>query len=248
MIHTTRFAIVTGGLGGIGRAICRQLAGRGVHVVAADLAADADRLEAFAADMADLPVTTLAVDVGDAAACAAAIAEVEQRHGRLDILVNAAGITRDSTLRKMSTEQWDDVLRINLDSAFHLCRAAVDGMLARGFGRIVNISSVSGQTGNFGQTNYAAAKAGLHGFTMSLAREVAAKGITVNSLSPGYVETPMTAKMPPDVLARTVASVPVGRVGQPDDIARAVVFLTADEAGYITGINLPVNGGLLMGF
>lgn len=148
----------------------------------------------------------------------------------------------------MSTEQWDDVLRINLDSAFHLCRAAVDGMLARGFGRIVNISSVSGQTGNFGQTNYAAAKAGLHGLTMSLAREVAAKGVTVNSLSPGYVETPMTAKMPPEVLARTVASVPVGRVGQPDDIARAVVFLTADDAGYITGINLPVNGGLLMGF
>ena len=248
MIHTPRVAIVTGGLGGIGRAICRQLAGRGVHVVAADLAVDVERLDAFAADMAGLPVTTLAVDVGDAGACAAAIAEVEQRHGRLDILVNAAGITRDSTLRKMSTEQWDDVLRINLDSAFHLCRAAVDGMLARGFGRIVNISSVSGQTGNFGQTNYAAAKAGLHGFTMSLAREVAAKGITVNSLSPGYVETPMTAKMPPDVLARTVASVPVGRVGQPDDIARAVVFLTADEAGYITGINLPVNGGLLMGF
>ena len=248
MIHTPRVAIVTGGLGGIGRAICRQLAGRGVHVVAADLAAGAERLDAFAADMAGLPVTTLAVDVGDAGACAAAIAEVEQRHGRLDILVNAAGITRDSTLRKMSTEQWDDVLRINLDSAFHLCRAAVDGMLARGFGRIVNISSVSGQTGNFGQTNYAAAKAGLHGLTMSLAREVAAKGVTVNSLSPGYVETPMTAKMPPDVLARTVASVPVGRVGQPDDIARAVVFLTADEAGYITGINLPVNGGLLMGF
>lgn len=248
MIHTPRIAIVTGGLGGIGRAICRQLAGRGVHVVAADLAVDVERLDAFAGDMADLPVTTLAVDVGDAAACAAAIAEVEQRHGRLDILVNAAGITRDSTLRKMSTEQWDDVLRINLDSAFHLCRAAVDGMLARGFGRIVNISSVSGQTGNFGQTNYAAAKAGLHGLTMSLAREVAAKGITVNSLSPGYVETPMTSKMPPEVLARTVASVPVGRVGQPDDIARAVVFLTADDAGYITGINLPVNGGLLMGF
>lgn len=248
MTHTPRVAIVTGGLGGIGRAICRQLAGRGVHVVAADLAVDVEPLDAFAADMADLPVTTLAVDVGDAAACAAAIAEVEQCHGRLDILVNAAGITRDSTLRKMSTEQWDDVLRINLDSAFHLCRAAVDGMLARGFGRIVNISSVSGQTGNFGQTNYAAAKAGLHGLTMSLAREVAAKGITVNSLSPGYVETPMTSKMPPEVLARTVASVPVGRVGQPDDIARAVVFLTADDAGYITGINLPVNGGLLMGF
>lgn len=248
MTQTPRVAIVTGGLGGIGRAICRQLAERGVHVVAADLPADAVRLDAFAADMAGLPVTTIAVDVGDAESCAAAIRDVETRHGRIDILVNAAGITRDATLRKMDAAQWDDVLRINLDSAFHLCRAAVEGMVARGFGRIVNISSVSGQTGNFGQTNYAAAKAGLHGFTMSLAREVAAKGITVNSLSPGYVETPMTSKMPPEVLARTVAGVPVGRVGQPDDIARAVVFLTADDAGYITGINLPVNGGLLMGF
>ena len=248
MTQTARVALVTGGLGGIGRAICHQLASAGVYVVAADLPANAERLAAFAADMDGLPVTTLALDVGDAGACAAAVAEVEGRHGRLDILVNAAGITRDATLRKMATEQWDTVLRINLDSAFHLCRAAVEGMVARGFGRIVNISSVSGQTGNFGQTNYAAAKAGLHGLTMSLAREVAAKGVTVNSLSPGYVETPMTAKMPPEVLARTVASVPVGRVGQPDDIARAVVFLTADDAGYITGINLPVNGGLLMGF
>ncbi|ATD67798.1 beta-ketoacyl-ACP reductase [Luteimonas chenhongjianii] len=248
MTQTARVALVTGGLGGIGRAICSRLAAGGIRVVAADLPADATRLEAFTADMGSLPVTTLALDVGDADACADAVAEVEGRHGRLDILVNAAGITRDATLRKMTPEQWEEVLRINLDSAFHLCRAAVEGMVSRGFGRIVNISSVSGQTGNFGQTNYAAAKAGLHGFTMSLAREVAAKGITVNSLSPGYVETPMTAQMPPEVLARTIASVPVGRVGQPADIARAVAFLVADDAGYITGINLPVNGGLLMGF
>lgn len=245
---SSRIALVTGGLGGIGRAICRQLAADGAHVIAADLPAEAARLDAFTAGMDGLPVETLALDVGDAQACAAAVADVQARHGRLDILVNAAGITRDATLRKMSVEQWDDVLRVNLDSAFHLCRAAVESMVARGFGRIVNISSVSGQTGNFGQANYAAAKAGLHGLTMSLAREVAAKGVTVNSISPGYVETPMTSAMPPEVLARTVASVPVGRVGQPDDIARAVVFLTADEAGYITGINLPVNGGLLMGF
>lgn len=243
-----RVALVTGGLGGIGRAICRHLATGGIRVVAADLPCDAARRSAFAADLQGLPVSTFDLDVGDADACAAAVAHVEAQYGRLDILVNAAGITRDSTLRKMRASQWDEVLRVNLDSAFHLCRAAVDGMVGRGFGRIVNISSVSGQTGNFGQTNYAAAKAGLHGLTMSLAREVAAKGITVNSLSPGYVETPMTAGMPPEVLARTVASVPVGRVGQPDDIARAVAFLVADEAGYITGINLPVNGGLLMGF
>jgi len=248
MTQTARVALVTGGLGGIGRAICSRLGASGIRVVAADLPADAARLETFTADMASLPVTTLALDVGDAGACADAVAEVEARHGRLDILVNAAGITRDATLRKMAPEQWEEVLRINLDSAFHLCRAAVEGMVSRGFGRIVNISSVSGQTGNFGQTNYAAAKAGLHGFTMSLAREVAAKGITVNSLSPGYVETPMTAQMPPEVLARIIASVPVGRVGQPADIARAVAFLVADDAGYITGVNLPVNGGLLMGF
>ncbi len=247
MNTSSRVALVTGGLGGIGRAICRQLAAAGVHVVAADLPPDAARRAGFEAEMNGMPVEVRALDVGDAAACADAVAEIEARHGRLDILVNAAGITRDSTLRKMRAEQWDEVLRINLDSAFHLCRAAVDGMVARGFGRIVNISSVSGQTGNFGQTNYAAAKAGLHGLTMSLAREVAAKGITVNSVSPGYVDTPMTAGMPPEVLARTVASVPVGRVGQPDDIARAVVFLAADDAGYVTGVNLPVNGGLLMG-
>ena len=142
----------------------------------------------------------------------------------------------------------DAVIGVTLDSVFNLCRHAVDGMQARGFGRIVNISSVSGQTGNFGQVNYAAAKAGLHGFSMSLAREVARKGVTVNSVSPGYVETPMTRAMPDEVRERTVASVPVGRIGQPADIARAVAFLTADDAGYITGANVPVNGGLFMSF
>ena len=173
---------------------------------------------------------------------------VHDQHGAVDILVNNAGITRDATLRKMEKAQWDAVLGVNLDSVFNLCRHVVDGMQARGFGRVVNISSVSGQTGNFGQTNYAAAKAGLHGFTMALAREVASKGVTVNSVSPGYVETPMTQAMPSDVRARTVASVPVGRIGQPGDIARAVAFLSADDAGYITGANLPVNGGLFMSF
>lgn len=173
---------------------------------------------------------------------------LRQRFGTLDIVVNNAGITRDSTLRKMDRSQWDAVLDVNLGSAFNLCHAAIDGMLSAGFGRIVNISSVSGQTGNFGQTNYAAAKAGLHGLTMSLARETAAKGVTVNSLSPGYIETPMTAAMPPPVLEKIKASIPVGRMGLPDDIARAVVFLTDDAAGYITGANLPVNGGLFMSF
>jgi len=245
---TQRIAVVTGGLGGLGLAICRALAAAGRKVVAADLPASAEQLDRFHARTAGLDVETAAVDVADFDACAALVREVEDRHGALDILVNNAGITRDATLRNMDRAQWDAVIGVNLDSVFNLCRHAVEGMQARGFGRIVNISSVSGQTGNFGQVNYAAAKAGLHGFSMSLAREVARKGVTVNSVSPGYVETPMTNAMPAEVRERTVASVPVGRIGQPDDIARAVAFLAADDAGYITGANLPVNGGLFMSF
>ena len=245
---TQRIAVVTGGLGGLGLAICQALANAGRKVIAADLPASPERLAEFRARTASLDIETAVVDVADFDACAAFVHEVETRHGALDILVNNAGITRDATLRKMDKAQWDAVIGVNLDSVFNLCRHVVDGMQARGFGRIVNISSVSGQTGNFGQVNYAAAKAGLHGFSMSLAREVARKGVTVNSVSPGYVETPMTRAMPDDVRERTVASVPVGRIGQPDDIARAVAFLTADDAGYITGANLPVNGGLFMSF
>ena len=245
---TQRIAVVTGGLGGLGTEICKALALGGRRVIAADLPPSAERLAASQHPTIGLACHSAAADVGDFDACAALVQAVHDQHGAVDILVNNAGITRDATLRKMEKAQWDAVLGVNLDSAFHLCRAAVEGMVARGFGRIVNISSVSGQTGNFGQTNYAAAKAGLHGFTMALAREVASKGVTVNSVSPGYVETPMTQAMPSDVRARTVASVPVGRIGQPGDIARAVAFLSADDAGYITGANLPVNGGLFMSF
>ncbi|MBA3930066.1 MAG: acetoacetyl-CoA reductase [Xanthomonas sp.] len=245
---TQRIAVVTGGLGGLGVAICRALAQAGRTVIAADLPASTEQLDRFRAHTAGLNIETAAVDVADFDACAAFVHDIEARYGALDILVNNAGITRDATLRKMDKAQWDAVIGVNLDSVFNLCRHVVDGMQARGFGRIVNISSVSGQTGNFGQVNYAAAKAGLHGFSMSLAREVARKGVTVNSVSPGYVETPMTRAMPDEVRDRTVASVPVGRIGQPDDIARAVAFLTADDASYITGANLPVNGGLFMSF
>ena len=244
----TRIAIVTGGLGGLGTAICRALAARDCTVIAADLAAAAERLAAFAQACKGLDVHHAAVDVSDDAACAALIEQAQASHGRVDILVNNAGITRDSTLRKMQPAQWDEVIAVNLRAAFSLCRHVIGGMQARGFGRIVNISSVSGQTGNFGQANYAAAKAGLHGLSMSLAREVAAKGITVNSVSPGYVRTPMTAAMPPEVLARTTAQIPANRIGEPEDIANAVAFLCADESAYITGANLPVNGGLYMGF
>ncbi|TAA07118.1 acetoacetyl-CoA reductase [Pseudoxanthomonas winnipegensis] len=244
---TPRIALVTGGIGGLGTAICRALTEAGHTVIATDLPADPARLEAFQA-ATDGRVAFEPADVGDDAQCAQLIARVQAAHGALDILVNNAGITRDATLRKMDLAQWNAVLQVNLTSAFQLCHHAIAGMVERGHGRIVNISSVSGQTGNFGQANYAAAKAGLHGLTMSLAREVASKGVTVNSVSPGYVRTPMTAAMPAEVLQRTTGLVPVGRLGEPEDIARAVRFLAEDAAGYITGANLPVNGGLYMGF
>jgi|LNAP01.1.fsa_nt_gb acetoacetyl-CoA reductase len=244
---TPRIALVTGGIGGLGTAICRALTETGHTVVATDLPADAARLQAFSEATAGA-VHFEPADVADDGQCAALVARVQARFGALDVLINNAGITRDATLRKMDLGQWNAVLQVNLTSAFQLCHYAVQGMVARGYGRIVNISSVSGQTGNFGQANYAAAKAGLHGLTMSLAREVAAKGITVNSVSPGYVRTPMTAAMPQAVLDKTLAAVPVGRLGEPADIARAVRFLCEEDAGYITGANLPVNGGLYMGF
>ncbi|SEL01191.1 3-oxoacyl-[acyl-carrier-protein] reductase [Pseudoxanthomonas sp. GM95] len=244
---TPRIALVTGGIGGLGTAICRALTDAGHTVVATDLPASAERLQAFTEATAG-KVHFEPADVGDDAQCADLVARVQARFGALDVLVNNAGITRDATLRKMDMAQWNAVLQVNLTSAFQLCHHAIDGMIARGFGRIVNISSVSGQTGNFGQANYAAAKAGLHGLTMSLAREVASKGVTVNSVSPGYVRTPMTAAMPDAVLQKTQSAVPVGRLGEPADIARAVRFFCEEDAGYITGANLPVNGGLYMGF
>jgi acetoacetyl-CoA reductase len=243
-------AVVTGGIGGLGTEICRQLASAGCHVIAVDLATRAERVAAFRGEVADLgdAVGFEAADVSDFDACAQLAQKLEQRHGGIDVLVNAAGITRDATLRKMSPEQWRELLHVNLDGVFNMCRNVIDGMLARGFGRIVNISSVNGQTGQFGQTNYSAAKAGVHGFSMALARETARKGVTVNTVSPGYCDTPMVAAVPADIRAQIIAGIPVGRLGQPADIARAVAFLAADAAGYITGANLPVNGGYFMSF
>jgi acetoacetyl-CoA reductase len=245
---TQRIAVVTGGIGGLGTDICKALARAGRRVIAADLGARAERIAAFADDTRGLDVRFAPLDVTDFDACGAFVRDVEREHGALDILVNGAGITRDATLRKMPQAHWSDVLRVNLDSVFNLCRHAVDGMSTRGFGRIVNISSVNGQTGQFGQTNYSAAKAGMHGFTMALAREVARKGVTVNSVSPGYCETALVMAMSDDIRGRIVEDVPVGRLGRPAEIARAVEFLTADDAGFITGANLPVNGGLFMSF
>ncbi|NUS39676.1 MAG: acetoacetyl-CoA reductase [Lysobacter sp.] len=244
---TRRVAVVSGGMGGLGRAICIALADAGYRVIAADLP-DGQRQAEFEAAVAGRAVDAAALDVTDFDACRALVANVESAHGALDILVNAAGITRDTTLRRMDKAQWDAVLGVNLDGVFNLTRPAIDGMVARGFGRIVNISSVNGQTGQVGQTNYSAAKAGMHGFTMALAREVARKGVTVNSVSPGYCETAMVMAIPEDIRAGIVDKVPVGRLGRPHEIARAVLFLVAEDAGFITGANLPVNGGLFMDF
>ncbi len=243
-----RVAVVTGGIGGLGTEICRTLARAGRTVVAADLGARAERITEFERDVAGLDIHFEALDAGDFEACAATVRRIEAERGSLDILVNAAGITRDSTLRKMDKAQWDAVMNVNLDSVFNMCRHAVDGMVERGFGRIVNISSVNGQTGQFGQTNYSAAKAGMHGFTMALAREVARKGVTVNSVSPGYCETALVMAIPEDIRAGIVEKIPVGRLGKPSEIARTVEFLTADDAGFITGANIPVNGGMFMSF
>ena len=245
-----RVAIVTGGVGGLGTEICRRLAQAGRLVIAVDLAARTERIDAFHRELADLngAVAFEPVDVSDFDSCQQLTARIEQQYGSIDILVNAAGITRDASLRKMTQQQWHELMHVNLDGVFNLCRNVIEGMMTRGFGRIVNISSVNGQTGQFGQTNYSAAKAGVHGFTMALAREAARKGVTVNTVSPGYCDTPMVAAVSAEIRAQIVAGIPVGRLGSPADIARAVAFLAADDAGYITGANLPVNGGYFMSF
>jgi len=244
-----RIALVTGGIGGLGTEICKYLARSGHVVIAADLGSRPDRLAEFTQEISDSKnIFFEPFNVADFDACGALIKHVESTRGPVDILVNAAGITRDTTLRKMSPQQWVDVLKINLDGVFNMCRHVVDGMCDRGFGRIVNISSVNGQTGQFGQTNYSAAKAGMHGFTMALAREVARKGVTVNSVSPGYCNTAMVRAVPENVRSQIVANIPVGRLGEPFEIARVVDFLAAPDSGFITGANIPVNGGYFMDF
>ncbi len=250
MTQASRVAIVTGGIGGLGSAMCVRLAQAGRRVIAADLGSRTDRISEFQKEVAEFgdSISFEPVDVTDHESCASLVQRVTDKHGPVDILVNAAGITRDSTLRKMTASQWTDVMRVNLDSVFNLSKLVIDGMTDRGFGRIVNISSVNGQTGQFGQTNYSAAKAGMHGFTMALAREVARKGVTVNSVSPGYCETALVMQVPAEVREKILSNVPVGRLGKPSEIARTVEFLTNDEAGFITGANIPVNGGLFVSF
>jgi acetoacetyl-CoA reductase len=243
-------ALVTGGIGGLGTEICRYLARSGKRVIAADLGTRSERIDAFLEDVSEFGSNILfePLDVADHDGCAAGLGRITGQHGPISILVNAAGITRDTTLRKMSEQQWSDVITVNLDGVFNTCRALIDSMTERGFGRIVNISSVNGQTGQFGQTNYSAAKAGMHGFTMALAREVASKGVTVNSVSPGYCETALVMAVPEPVREQIISRIPVGRLGKPFEIARVVDFLCADDSAFITGANIPVNGGYFMDF
>ena len=238
-----RVAIVTGGTRGIGRAISEALKDSG-HNVAATYAGNDDAANAFTADTG-IPVYKF--DVGDFAACADAVARIETDLGPVEVLTNNAGITRDSTLHKMAHEHWSAVIRTNLDSVFNMTRAVIEGMRERGFGRIITISSINGQKGQFGQSNYSAAKAGIIGFTKAVAQENAAKGVTVNAVAPGYIGTEMVRAVPEEVLkTKILAYIPVGRLGEPEEVARCVVFLAADEAGFITGSTLSVNGGQYM--
>ena len=235
-------------MGGIGTAICQRLAREGRQVVACYHPAEQDKLDEWrAARQAEgLDIALVAGDISSAEDSDRMVAEIQEKYGDVDILVNCAGITRDKTMKRMQAEQWDAVISTNLSSVFYVTRPLWEGMLERGFGRVINIASVNGQRGQFGQTNYSAAKAGMHGFTMALAQEGAAKGITVNTVSPGYVETAMTAAMREDVRDAIVSGIPLGRMGKPEEIAATVAFLAADEQAYITGANVPVNGGLFI--
>jgi len=234
-----RVAIVTGGTRGIGEAISVALRNAG-YKVAANYCGNDTRAKAFSERTG---IGAYKWDVADYQACVDGVAKVVADLGPVDVIVNNAGITRDATMRKMSRDGWDHVIDTNLGGCFNLCKACWDGMLERSFGRIVNIGSINGQAGQYGQVNYAAAKSGIHGFTKALAHEGAAKGITVNAIAPGYIDTDMVAAVPPNVLEKIVAKIPVGRLGKADEIARGVLFLVADDAGFVTGSTLSINGG-----
>jgi acetoacetyl-CoA reductase len=235
----TKTALVTGGTRGIGRAIVERLKADGFKVAAGY----AGNEEAAKACAADVGVMIVKGNVGHFDDCARAVKEVEAELGPIDILVNNAGITRDAMLHKMTPEQWNEVIYVNLASIFNMSRQVIEGMRARGFGRIINISSINGQKGQMGQTNYSAAKAGVIGFTKALAQETAAKGITVNAIAPGYIDTEMVSAVPQAVLDKIVGAIPVGRLGKAEEIAACVAFLARDDAGFITGATITANGG-----
>ena len=245
---STRVALVTGGTGGIGTAICKKLADMG-HKVATNYRNEEkarawqDKMKAEGYDF-----TLVKGDVGTPEEAAAMVKQVEEKLGPVEILVNNAGITRDGTFHKMSADQWGDVINTKLNSVFNVTRPVIDGMRERKWGRIIQISSINGLKGQYGQANYAAAKAGMHGFTISLARENAKLGITVNTVSPGYVATDMVMAVPEEVRAKIAADIPTGRLGKPEEIAYAVGFLVDEQAAWITGSNLDINGGHHMGW
>ena len=234
-----RVALVTGGTRGIGAAISQALKAAGRQVVASYAGNEAAASEFTKAT----GIPAMRFDAADYNACEAAVKQIASEHGAIEILVNNAGITRDTTMAKMSRDMWDAVIDTNLGSCFNLCKLTFDGMRNAKFGRIVNIGSVNGQAGQYGQVNYAAAKSGIHGFTKALAQEGARFGITVNAIAPGYVDTDMVRAVPQDVLQKIIARIPMGRLGHAEDIARGVLFLTADDADFITGSTVSINGG-----
>jgi acetoacetyl-CoA reductase len=245
---TQRVALVTGGTGGIGSAICKRLARNG-HRVATNYRSE-ERAREWQAALAreGIEVAIVPGDVADPESSQQMVAAVREKLGPIDILINNAGITRDTTFHKMTALQWQEVIATNLNSCFNVTRPVIEEMRARKWGRIVQISSINGQKGQYGQANYAASKAGMHGFTISLAQENAKFGITVNTISPGYVGTEMVMAVPEEVRAKIVAQIPTGRLGDPDEIAFAVQFFLAEEAAWITGANLAINGGHYMGW
>lgn len=238
-----RVALVTGGMGGIGNAICHALA-QTKHTVVTTYNRST-QTEAWLNDMKSLgyDVHAYPCDITDATACESMTRQIANEIGTISILVNNAGITQDRSFRKMSLDEWNQVMRTNLDSVFTVTRPVIDGMIQQSWGRIINISSINGQKGQFGQTNYSAAKAGMHGFTMALAQEVANKGITVNTISPGYIATNMVMAVPAETRDKIVAQIPVGRLGKPEEVAGLVVYLSSDLAAFMTGANLAINGG-----
>ena len=240
-----KVALVTGGMGGLGTALCRRLHGAGFAVVAAHTPGNARVANWLEEQQAQqYYFHPLAIDVSDFDACSVAVASVLAQFGRIDVLVNNAGITRDQSMRKMELPHWSEVMRTNLDSLFNMSKQVLEPMLANRWGRIINISSVNGQKGAFGQCNYAAAKAGVHGFSKALALEVARHGITVNTVSPGYLRTQMVTAVPAEILeTKILPQIPLGRLGEPDEVAALVAYLASDEAAFVTGANIAINGG-----
>jgi acetoacetyl-CoA reductase len=243
-----RVALVTGGIGGIGSEICRQLASDGYTVVANYIKAEEAKAQAWLITerAAGRDIHIAEGDVSSFDSCAEMIAKIRTEVGIISVLINNAGITKDGVFKKMPLENWMDVLNINLNSVFNVTRQVLDDMLVQGWGRVINMSSVNGQKGQFGQTNYSAAKAGMHGFTKALAQETASKGITVNTISPGYIGTEMVMAIKQEVRDQIISTIPVGRLGKPEEIAKLVSYLSSDSAAFITGSNIAINGGLHM--